>query len=82
MPGLVTVGTRDGNFVLVNLEAFGTLAVTGDLNRARDLVRSAVVELGVGDDLSDATVSTVGVPTDATETLWRVHPSDPATACT
>jgi hypothetical protein len=49
LPALVTVGTRDGNQLLLNVEAFGSVAVTGDHAAAEGLVRAMAVELGSND---------------------------------
>jgi hypothetical protein len=55
--GLVTFGTREGKQFMVNLEALGTLSVTGDEEGVEGFLRSIAVELGSGDELSDATVT-------------------------
>lgn len=59
IPALVTFGERDGRQLLVNLEAFGSVAVTGDPDRVTAFLRSLALELGTGDDLADAYVVTV-----------------------
>ena len=59
IPGLVTLGRRHDAQVLIDLEAFGSVAVSGDPRAAEDVVRAVVLELGSGEDLSDAWVSTV-----------------------
>jgi DNA-binding SARP family transcriptional activator len=61
--GLVTVGVRDGRQVMVNLEAFGSLAVVGETTPRDDLLRSMIAELATGDEIPDANVS---VTTDLT----------------
>ena len=76
LPGLVTFGERDGNQVLVNLEALGTLAVTGDPRRCDDFVRSLVLELGAGDDLANSYVHLAGLRVPGTEHLDRVLTRD------
>lgn len=73
LPGLVTVGTRHDAQVLLDLEAFGSVAVDGDERASEDLLRSIVLELGAGDDLSDAFVFTVGLDVDGVEHLERVQ---------
>ncbi|MGH9272158.1 MAG: LysM peptidoglycan-binding domain-containing protein, partial [Ilumatobacteraceae bacterium] len=73
VPALVTIGNRDGHQVLVDLEAYGSLAIGGDAKRAEDLLRSVVLEYGAGEELSDAWVSTVGLGVDGTEHLARVQ---------
>lgn len=47
-PALVTVGVTDEAVILVNLEAAGTLAVVGDQQVARDVVRGLAIELATG----------------------------------
>jgi nucleoid-associated protein YgaU len=74
IPGLVTIGDRDGNTVLVNLEAFGCMAVTGDTVPAGDLVRSMVVELASGEDLANSYLHLVGIDVDGLEHLGRAQP--------
>lgn len=59
LPGLVSVGERDGRQLLVNLEALGTLSVTGDEQAVDDLVRSLIVELSTDDVLADTYVHLV-----------------------
>lgn len=61
MPALVTIGTRDGRQLLIDLEAFGTIAVSGPDDRVDAFLRSVALELAAGDDLADAYVYTVGV---------------------
>lgn len=61
IPALVTIGRRDGRQLLVDLEAFGTLAVTGPDDLVDNFLRSIAVELAVGNDLSDAHVTTVNI---------------------
>ncbi|MFT3852005.1 MAG: LysM peptidoglycan-binding domain-containing protein [Ilumatobacteraceae bacterium] len=73
LPGLVTVGTRHDAQVLLDLEAFGSVAIAGDERASEDLLRSIVLELGAGDDLSDAFVFTIGLDVDGVEHLERVQ---------
>jgi DNA-binding SARP family transcriptional activator len=80
IPGLVTVGTRDGRHLLIDLEHVGSIAVTGPPHTVDAWVRAAVLELGVADDLSDATVVTVGAGIDGVEHLDRVSRASPAEA--
>jgi len=71
MPALATVGVDDGE-LLVDLEAFGVVALVGDPAACERLARSVAVELSsrsegvvrveiVGDLLDDATVDLEGV---------------------
>lgn len=76
MPALVTVGRRDGNQLLLNLEAVGALGVTGDASVASDFVRSLVVELASGDVLSDAFLVASGVELDGLVAAERVQIRD------
>jgi nucleoid-associated protein YgaU len=64
LPALVTIGEREGRQLLIDLEAFGSVSVSGDPNRVADLGRAVALELGSDDDLADAFVSTVGVDVD------------------
>jgi DNA-binding SARP family transcriptional activator len=57
IPGLVTVGRREGRQLMVNLEALGTVSVAGDPNAAEGLIRSIVVELATCDEIADAAVA-------------------------
>jgi nucleoid-associated protein YgaU len=59
-PALVTLGRRDGRSLLVDLEAFGAITVTGAAPEAEALVRSIALELASGEQLSNAYVSLVG----------------------
>lgn len=60
IPALVTVGYRAGRQIMVDLEALGSLAVTGDPARVAELGSFVALELGANEDLADAYVSTVG----------------------
>lgn len=63
IPALVTIGQRDGRQLLIDLEAFGVLTVTGPPERVDGFLRAVAVELASGDELSDAYVHVVDVPT-------------------
>ena len=80
IPGLVTFGRRHDAQVLVDLEAFGVVSLDGDVRAAEDVLRSIVLELGAGDELSDAWVSTVGIGVDGVEQLGRVQARTPEAA--
>lgn len=73
IPGLVTIGTRDDNTVLVDLEAFGSIAIVGDPTRAEDLMRAIVLELASNEDLANSYIHTVGIDIDGIEHLPRVQ---------
>ena len=79
-PGLVTIGQRDGKSVLVDLEALGSLAITGDPTAAENLARSTIVELACGEDLANSYVHTVGIELDDLPQLDRAHVRDEAGA--
>jgi DNA-binding SARP family transcriptional activator len=51
--GLVTFGRRDGRQFLVNLEALGSMSITGDPEAVANFVRSVAVELGSTDEVAD-----------------------------
>lgn len=80
IPALVTVGVRDGRELMVDLEAFGVLTVTGPDERVDALVRSLAVELVTGNDLSDAYLSTVDVDTGLGDHVDRLTVTDLDTA--
>jgi len=64
IPALVTIGQREGRQLLIDLEAFATLAVTGPPDSTAGLLRSVALELACGNDLADAYVSIVDVDVD------------------
>jgi nucleoid-associated protein YgaU len=61
IPALVTIGRREGRQLMVDLEAFGAVAVTGDPERVDAFLRAVALELSNGDDLADSYILTVGV---------------------
>ena len=73
VPGLVTLGTRNDAQLLIDLESFGSVSIAGDQRACEDLLRSLVLELGAGEELSDARVFTVGLDVDGIEHLPRVQ---------
>lgn len=81
IPALVTIGQRDGRQLLVDLEAFGVLTVTGPDDHAAAFVTSIAVELATGSDLADAYVTTVGLDIDpAIAPRHRLTTTDAAAA--
>jgi DNA-binding SARP family transcriptional activator len=80
LAALVTIGRRDGRQLLLDLEAYGTIAVTGDAPAVEAWLRSVALELGAGDEIADAHVVCVGLDVDGAEHLTRVEVTDSATA--
>lgn len=64
IPALVTIGRRDGRQLLVDLEAYGTIGVTGDPKRVEAFLRAITVELATSTDLADAYVHSAGLTID------------------
>lgn len=60
IPALVTVGHRDGRQLMIDLEAYGTVTVSGTDDRAQAFLRSIALELATDQDLADAYVQAVG----------------------
>jgi len=61
IPALITIGQRDGRQLMVDLEAYGTVTVTGDPERVDAFLRATAVELATNQDLADAFVYAVGL---------------------
>lgn len=80
IPGLVSVGTRDGNTLLFNLEAIGTLAITGDPTRVRAYATALVTELATNDDLANTWIHVAGPAIPGADQLERIKLTDAATA--
>lgn len=81
IPALVTIGRRDGRQLLVDVEAFGVLTVTGRDEHTAALVTSIAVELATGSDLADAYVTAVGLDIDpAVAPRHRLTVADAVTA--
>lgn len=72
IPGLVTFGTRDGGTLLVNLEALGSLSVSGDALAVERFIRSLVFELSLSEELANSYLFLVGVDLEADPGLGRV----------
>ncbi|MEZ5406974.1 MAG: LysM peptidoglycan-binding domain-containing protein [Acidimicrobiales bacterium] len=78
LPGLVTLGERregdspSGPQVLVDLAAIGSLSVSGPPERVASTVRAMVYELGLGEHLSNAYLTTVGFTVGDAGQLDRV----------
>ncbi|MCU1366239.1 MAG: hypothetical protein JWN39_1878, partial [Ilumatobacteraceae bacterium] len=82
LPSLVSIGTRQGNQLLIDLEAFGSIAISGDPTRVDDFMRSLILELGNGDLLSDTYIHVVGHHLTANELSPRVQVRDAESAHT
>ena len=80
LPGLVTIGSRDGNQLLLNLEAVGTLAIDATEQTAESFARSIIVELAAGELLSDAYLACAGVALDGAVHFDRIQRCDEVTA--
>ncbi len=80
LPGLVTIGQREGKSVLVDLEGLGSLAITGDPTAAENLARSILVELAAGEDLANSYVHAVGIDLDSLPRLDRAQARDETSA--
>lgn len=62
LPMLVAIGSgEEGDLWLINLEDFGALNVSGDVERAREFVRYLVAELAVNDWSEGVRVDCVGI---------------------
>ncbi len=78
LPGLVTLGERRGDDgatgpqILADLAAIGSLSVAGTPERVASTVRAMVYELGLGEHLSNAFVTTVGFAVGDAGQLDRV----------
>ena len=80
LPAMVTIGARNGRQLLLNLEAFGSVAVTGDSAAAEALVRSIAVELAANDLGADSYIHLVGFGNDTDAHFDRVSSRSEADA--
>lgn len=76
LPGLVTIGKREGRQVLVDLESFPTLKLAGPDELVGDLLRSMVVELAVADSSPGAFMRMTNVVEEGFDSLERVSAVD------
>jgi hypothetical protein len=76
LPTLVTIGARDGRQLLVNMEAMGSVSVTGDDGAVDDFLRAVVLELSTDDELADSYVTVCGCDFDDLSSLERVQIAD------
>ncbi len=73
IPALVTLGRRlDGGTVLVDLEALGSLSVSGDQAMVENTLRSFALELAASNELANVSITTVGLDVDGGEHLPRI----------
>lgn len=76
IPGLITIGQRDGHQVLLDLEGFGSLAITGETDHPAAALRSILLEAAAGDDLANAQVHAVDRVVTAVGHLPRAQQRD------
>jgi nucleoid-associated protein YgaU len=60
VPALVTIGTREGRQLLLDLEAYGTISVCGPDELVDGLLRSIATELAVSDTIANSYLDLVG----------------------
>jgi LysM domain len=60
LPALVTIGTREGRQLLLDLEAYGTVSVCGPDDMVDGLLRSIATELAVSDTIANSYLDLVG----------------------
>ena len=60
IPALVTIGHREGRQLMIDLEAYGAITVSGTDDRVDAFLRSVALELAADQDLADAYVHAVG----------------------
>jgi hypothetical protein len=60
LPALVTVGSRAGRHLLIDIGRLGTLSITGDPGRGRDLLRHIACELACNTWSDKATIVLAG----------------------
>jgi hypothetical protein len=65
LPALITVGSRAGRHLLIDIERLGTLSITGDPSRGRDLLRHIACELACNTWSDKATIVLAGFGTEA-----------------
>lgn len=80
VPALVTVGDRNGRQLLIDLEAYGSIALAGDTTRVVEFATALALELGAGEELANAYVYTVGHEAPGTAQLDRVATVDQKSA--
>src|SRR5690606_17453610 len=75
LPTLVTIGTKPGQHLLIDLERMGMLTVFGPAERGRDLLRYLVAELVHNPWSERAEVTLVGLPAEAAQALASLAPA-------
>jgi LysM domain len=60
LPALVTIGTREGRQLLLDLEAYGTVSVAGPDDMVDGLLRSIATELAVSETIANSYLDLVG----------------------
>jgi len=73
LPALVTIGTREGNQLLLNLEAVGCIAVDASNDVADAFARSIIVELAAGELLSDTYLACSDIDLDGARHFDRIE---------
>ena len=73
LPALVTIGSRAGRHLLIDLERLGTLSIGGHPHRARDLLRHMACELACNTWSDHATVILCGFGDEA-DTVTEIGP--------
>lgn len=79
-PALVSLGVAEGAMVLLNLEAVGTLTLTGDIDRVHAALRAFAADLAVGPFSGTAPLTLAGPAFErlaATLDPGRSHPAEP-----
>jgi nucleoid-associated protein YgaU len=71
IPALVTIGQREGRQLLLDLEAYGAVSVTGPPDRRDAFLRSVALELASSEEFADTDVVVVGIDAGMT-TLDRL----------
>ena len=73
LPALVTIGTREGRQLLLDLEAYGTVSVSGPDNMVDSLLRSIATELAVSETIANSYLDLVGFELPAKHLGTRVR---------
>jgi hypothetical protein len=74
LPTLVTVGSRPGRHLLLDLERAGSLSLSGDALQARSLLRYLASELACNNWSDDVEVTLAGFDPDEAELLAALNP--------